>query len=64
LRIGAAVSYVARDIRIRDTDEIAIFPFEDDQTSHGIIGRLRGVEELDEDEGIDGSAPSAFAVHA
>jgi hypothetical protein len=58
------VTYVAGHIRIRHADEVAIFPLEDNQTGDGIVGRLGGVEELDEDEGIDWSAPGAFAIHA
>jgi hypothetical protein len=55
---GIASTYVAGSIRIGDSNEVSVLPLEYHQTRNRIlyIG-VAGVEELDEDEWVNGSTP-------
>lgn len=57
-------SHVVAELGIRNSNQTPVLPFENDQAGHGIFVLGGGVEELDEDEGVDRAAPAASAVHA
>jgi hypothetical protein len=55
---GIASTYVAGSIRIRDSNEISVLPLKYHQTRNRILDiGVAGVEELDEDEWVNGSTP-------
>lgn len=55
---GIASTYVARSIRIGNSNEVSVLPLKYHQARNRIlyIG-VAGVEELDEDEWVNGSTP-------
>lgn len=57
--------YLGLEIWIRDSHQIAISPLEYDQTGYGVVSFGRSiVEELDEDKGIDRTAPRLATIHS
>lgn len=57
--------YLGLEVWIRDSHQIAISPLEYNQTGDGVVPFRRSiVKELDEDKGIDRTAPRLATIHS